>query len=108
MISSIFMFYIFAMVLLLTFETTTRYIQTLYYMVLVSNIGGLFMLRALHKSVEKYQKDLDVSCGWRRVYGTLSFSYTMTILFGLGRERALGTRCSEEVIYPYSFLGLMF
>lgn len=76
-------------------------------MVMCANIGGLFMLRALHKSVEKYQH-VDVFCGWRRVYGTLAFSYSFTILFGLCRERALGTRCSDEIIYPYSFMALMF
>ena len=51
MISSIFLFYMMSLLLLLAFESTTRYIIIMYYMVLLSNMGALFMMRALQKSV---------------------------------------------------------
>lgn len=51
MISSLFLMYIVALLMLFAFETNVRFIQLMYFMILSSNLGGLFMMRALQKSV---------------------------------------------------------
>ena len=106
MISSIFVFYIGSLLILLAFESYVRYIILMYYMILLSNLGGLFMFRALHKSVQVYQAPETVS-KWRRVYAILTVSYTSTILLGLCRIRGVGTRCDDTIVYPYAFLALL-
>jgi predicted MFS family arabinose efflux permease len=106
MISSLYLFYIAALILLFAFETHVRYIQLMYFMLLFSNLGGLFMMRALQKSVQQYAPS-DVHSNLRRVYAILTMSYTVAILVGFNRYGGIGTRCDDAIVYPYCFLLLM-
>ena len=78
----------------------------MYYMVYASSFGGLLMLRALQKSVQRYQPQ---SCivAQRRIYGVLIAIFTFTCLNGITSFREFGPRCSKDTVYPYSFMFLM-
>lgn len=107
LISCIYLFYMASLGMLFAFETFTRYIQVMYYMLTFSNLGGLLMFRALQKSIQKHQSDISLMLQ-RRLYAILIVSYTFTILNGINQVRNFGPRCSPEIVYPFSFMVLMF
>lgn len=106
MLSCIFIFYMCSLALLLAFEATVRYIQILYFMIYFSNLGGFLILRALQKSVEQYQP-IELLVAQRRIYAIMIVLYTFNMMNGVNQMHVYGPRCSEYVVYPYSFIFLM-